>query len=255
MSRSFLFIGGCPRSGTTAMQEIIDAHDEAVVGRERYIHISDELTPDHFDTDHFLHPTRAETNNVQLSVSPNARRKLMSGTDLAVIGDKVPLYCLCMPRLANRFPESRFIVTVRSPITVADSFHARAIDEDDVSWPPKNDYRAAVEIWNRCMERTYEWASGPGADRTLVVLYELFFSGRQEGLDAVRQFLGLCVSESMEDAFRERTESWEERRERPLRHMSSEHRQEIRSKFDWALYRWAEMKWARSLEFAAKRAN
>src|SRR3712207_3868027 len=129
-----LFIAGCPRSGTTALTEYLNQHEEVLVCIERYKYAPppQEINPSLFTFDRILDYREGETN------TPRERHaKLLERKDLAKlkwIGDKRGMYFKWFEQLAENNPGARFIVIHRPIEEVARSFEARKNNPNDHWW-------------------------------------------------------------------------------------------------------------------------
>lgn len=60
---NYVFICGCPRSGTSAMTQLLSAHSQIVIGIERFKYINKNLLrPEMFRKDYFFRSIPSETN-------------------------------------------------------------------------------------------------------------------------------------------------------------------------------------------------
>jgi len=57
----YLFVAGCPRSGTTALVKILNSHDQIILGMERFKYVN-KITPNHFTKTNFLALDKQENN-------------------------------------------------------------------------------------------------------------------------------------------------------------------------------------------------
>lgn len=153
-----VFVCGVPRSGTTALTEIMNLHPGVVIGVERYKTIwvrSHEVEGVEalFQKERFF-DHRPEDTNVPLKgglYGDLYRRAEEKFADAEIVGDKVPMLYKKIPFLTDHFPECRIVVILREPADVAKSWQARA-DKPMDKWPEKNGYQMAVETWNASLE-------------------------------------------------------------------------------------------------------
>ncbi len=184
---AYLFIGGCPRSGTTAITTLLNGDDRILLGQERFRRIRKVLEPFHFTEEIFFNPTARETSWATLSrrerVHPGTfaeyhaiRDRWRRGT-VQVLGDKVPYYSEQLERLGSVFDEAKFVILVRDLHEVAGSYRRRAADPDD-RWPAENDHRLAISDWNDALRHARAFAQG-NEGRLLVVSHARFFFGER----------------------------------------------------------------------------
>ncbi|NIA15394.1 MAG: methyltransferase domain-containing protein [Nitrospiraceae bacterium] len=215
MNPGFLFIAGCERSGTTAMERLLNGDDRIIVTHERFKFIRREVTPAHFALDRFFNPIPEETNDLNPEVYEQLRQRWDSGP-IAYLGDKVPLYYQVMPHLAEAFPGCRIIYILRDLNPVASSYNVRASNPDDANWPEHRDYRDAVANWNESLKRLWNFVERFGTEHLFVVKYERFFAGDAACLEALYRFLELPLTAEVRRRFRAATADWPERSGRAL---------------------------------------
>ena len=201
-----LFIVGCPRSGTTALGDLLNADPRIVIGRERYKFIMDRITPEHFNKTAFLNPTSEQTNFLAPAHFEPLREK-WDGGNLVYVGDKVPHYCYRLPYLARTFPGAGILFLQRDLLAVANSFTARARAPED-HWPMRNDYRVAVDHWEKALFHVKNFLESPAAPALFIVRYEAFYSGQMEYLEALYRHLELDLIDEVREKFVELTAGW-----------------------------------------------
>jgi hypothetical protein len=206
----FLFIVGCPRSGTTAMVDLLNRDERIALGLERFKYLEGRLERRHFSRDYFLNPTPDETNVVRPKLYRRLGDRLDRGT-VVYLGDKVLTHGdeSIYEWLTQEFPGSRLLYMFRRLEGVASSFNRRAGDPEDVNWPDTHDYRRAVEVWNESLAALRSFSERfDAADRLLVVGYEQLFSGDTDSLRALYRFLDLELLPEVRSAFAEATRDW-----------------------------------------------
>lgn len=211
----YLFVAGCPRSGTTAMVHLLNADPRIIVGRERFKFTVDTLGPDHFAPEHFFAPTEDETNDCNPTYYGRLKARWDTG-GVAYIGDKFPHYFRHLHTLRKRFPGCRFLFMVRELETVASSYNVRAQREEDTAWPPHQDYQYAVKHWNESLMRLCQYVQAHGDADIFPVLYESLYSGDMAYLEALYDFLELPLIPEVSKKFAEMTTDWESRANKSL---------------------------------------
>ncbi len=219
----FLFVMGCPRSGTSFVGNLLNLDSRIVLGQERFQKIPGQIRPYHFSEHVFFNPTRFETrllgrrerDREGRSFSDRyevLRERWRSGT-VRYIGDKFPNYSSVLPHLSSSFSGSRFIFLLRDLNQVASSFNVRAENPAD-AWPEHNDYRAAPKFWNDSITNLREYVDREGSERVFIILFERFYAGEIAYLEALLGFLGLDVQEAVLTRFIEKTGPQPEREKR-----------------------------------------
>lgn len=245
--RRYLFVCGNPRTGTTALCDLLNSDPRLIVGMERYRRIRQRLGPEHFIKKRFFNPTPQETSFLPerlippdepaFTVWPEDEPALGSKWDspeVAYIGDKAPLYVWQLPYLRRTFPNARFVVALRDPLSVANSYQQRASNLDD-HWPVENDFSLALEHWNRSVVELLGYLKEFGLGDLFLVDYDSFFSGDVGYLKSLYRFLELDPDDAVIARFVDMTRGWESRR-RQLTLLSDEMQAEIRDGADWTSY-------------------
>jgi hypothetical protein len=245
--RSFVFMCGNPRSGTTALCDLLNNDPRMVIGMERYRRIRGDVSPEHFTKERFFSPTPAETTYVPRRLLPSddrgfkvwprdeeSTREKWESPQLKYVGDKSPFYVLELPYLRGAFPGARFVVALRDPVAVADSYQRRAEDPDD-HWPLENDYRLAVDHWNESLTALHAYLREFGLADVFLVDYDTFFSGDAAYLRSLFQFLEMAPDDRVLFVFEQMTRDWAKRIRRPAS-LSAEMEAEVRSRADWDRY-------------------
>ncbi|WP_114238994.1 sulfotransferase family protein [Dyella sp. C9] len=118
--RNPVFVVGFPRSGTTLLEQMIDAHPDFRSMDERafiYELIKRmELAGQHYPADL---ATLAQGNADQLrTIYDDMVRRVVPDLGNRRLVDKNPLNMLCLPMIARLFPEARIILCLRHPCDV-----------------------------------------------------------------------------------------------------------------------------------------
>lgn len=186
--KKFLFVGGCPRSGTSYFHALLASHPAIALGLERFNLrlFARTLVPADFERSRFLRMEAGDTWYDDLSQFPWQRQLVESHYDGAeYVGDKVPRAYEFFDHLVTHFPDVRFICLVRNVFDVAASYEARR--RETTHWAPDWDARKAVEHWNASLRATL--ACGDVAPILPVVYEDLIAS--EETLDGVAEFLDI----------------------------------------------------------------
>ncbi len=242
---TYLFIAGCPRSGTSAVAFLLNEHPQVALGFERFKRARALLEPFHFTPSQFFSPVLAETDIPGELLYRRLRERWRSG-GVKVVGDKVPLYWRVLPELLERFPRGRVVLLVRDPLDVAASFDRRARDPGDW-WPAENDRTLAATMWNEALARAREAELAGHGERILLLPYEALLAGEERWLSALLSFLGLPSSARVRMEHQRLAARWSERRSEP-------HEPELVSYVeahrDRELEEWARARMERQLEDA-----
>lgn len=202
-STRYLFICGCPRSGTTAMWSLLTAAPDIVLGLERYgtrmFASTGGLSPDLFQAERFFDVRPGDTFYNDLDAfHPYYRAARTRFADAAAVGDKLPKLYMRFQALATAFPQSTVVFMLRNIYDVASSYKKRAADPEDATWRRGQGVSAAIDDWTHSIAAFQAFA--PTLDVVPVVYEELFVEGR--GIDALCRHVGLTVTDAVTHQYR-----------------------------------------------------
>lgn len=195
-----VLVTGVARSGTTALAELLNAHEEVCIGMERFkfqFLRQGNFSGSLFDRARFFRFDEEDTNLV-----PAARPQwqplydqIAQKWDAArVIGDKVPDMLPVLPAFLAANPDFRCVCILRSLKGVALSWQARAADKRD-SWPAGRGFELACESWQDQMRDLQAlMASRSAKGRVLLVDYDRMGQPGNRSAEAILAFLGLGPS-------------------------------------------------------------
>jgi hypothetical protein len=148
-----LFICGCPRSGTTFLATLLNAHPAVAVGIERYGNrfFTEPLLPALFEEERFFDLQPGDTFYDDLSFSRVYADKRDGFARARLVGDKIPLLFRYLDRLHASFPEAKVVFCLRNLLDVAASYQARADNDADLTWHRDKGALAALEDWNEAL--------------------------------------------------------------------------------------------------------
>lgn len=169
ITKSYLFICGCPRSGTTVMRWILSRHPKIVIGSERFIHRAHTLEPELFDKERFFTQRPGDTF-YDISRASDFTSMKEKYDDATWVGDKIPSLELTLDSLALSFPHSVVVAMLRNPIDVASSYETR-FRSDDPSWSAGG-ASDAISDWNASISAI---ATASPDLQLIVVSYESTF--------------------------------------------------------------------------------
>ena len=171
-----LIVGGCPRSGTTAMMRLLNGHPKVALGDERYYWRFErgEVDARLFEPDRFFDLREADRHwDEGREPLPGITRDDYAGA--AWRGDKYPPLWRAYDTIEEQLPDARIVCVLRNPLSVAESYAARAEDGEDAwHFGPER----ALDDWNEAVRAAlaavragrdivvacYEAVFAPGAD-------------------------------------------------------------------------------------------
>lgn len=203
-----VFLVGCPRSGTTLLQRMLDAHPAVAIAPEthfiRRFWLRRSFFGDLNRDDNFARLVGeivAMPEFAEMGLSGNAFREAVEGVardygalfglllemfarsrGARIAGEKTPNHLLYMPTIERFFPEARFIHLVRDPRAVVNSWR-------DVPWSTGHVVGDAF-VWRRYMATARQNPPGD-PNRLLVVRYENLIETTGKTLDGVCDFLAI----------------------------------------------------------------
>jgi hypothetical protein len=198
-----LFIVGCPRSGTTVLQQALNRHPDVVVPAETaYFHDfvghlrrGQQRALQHIERDLDIQLTTVrnrvrEPTDIIARYEEIAERYLarLGRAEAAYFGDKSPHHLFVLDRVLRYFPDSRVIVVFRDGRDVALSL-------SKVPWAPPGLF-LNFSYWLRaCRQHVRIRADRPG--QVLEVRYEDFVSDPARICEDVCGFLELPYDDRM----------------------------------------------------------
>jgi Sulfotransferase family len=221
---NFCFVLGCQRSGTTALTRLLQAHDNIVIGMERYKALltdpatRGEFGPALFEAERFLDFRPGDTN-----ITPDTERfeghyrraaeRFRKG-EVRYVGDKVFPNPWIAEAIEERFPSPKVIFIYRDLLRVASSFMVRANNPNDPSWTATHEQ--ALYRWTRAFEVADDVIERLGPENVFAVPYERLFSDDRYLFRALFDFLGLPIERKLVGYFKQATSNWDTIEAKPL---------------------------------------
>ncbi len=164
--RRLALLGGHPRSGTTLLEQVLDAHPDMVSAEETEIFQKDAFGPllrgHPDDTAMFSALATATTGTLQ-----QARQKYFRAMELSLgqalggrlLIDKNPSYTFLVPALIRCFPEMTFLIALRDPRDVVLSCFMQDLPLNQVAAAfltlssSTEDYAALMGVWQMIKPR------------------------------------------------------------------------------------------------------
>ena len=196
---AIIFIGGMPRSGTTLMRVMLDAHPHVRCGEETRV-IPRILGMRH-QWDHVtLEKKRLDSAGVTDEVLDAAVRAFILEI-IAKHGRAAPRLCNKDPftlrsaiYLSRLFPNSRFILMIRDGRAVVHSIITRNVT---ITGYNLSSYRTCLKKWNSVMESMYAQCLRVGSNRCMPVYYEQLTLHPRVWMTKIIRFLDLPWAETV----------------------------------------------------------
>ncbi|KAL2099858.1 hypothetical protein ACEWY4_004252 [Coilia grayii] len=192
-SSPLVFVGGVPRSGTTLMRAMLDAHPDIRCGEEtriipRLLGLRQSWTGD------WAERRRLEEAGVTQQLLDSAVTAFLLEV-IARHGEPAPLLCNKDPftlksavYLSQLFPNSKFILMLRDGRASVHSMISRHVT---ISGFNLSSYRDCLSKWNRAVQSMFQQCSQVGSARCLELHYEDLVLHPRASLQRVLRFLDI----------------------------------------------------------------
>ena len=176
-SRRMAVLCGHPRSGTTLLEQVLDAHPDIVSAEETPVFMDEAFTPlkRNLPPDTYMLPVLESASSPALQQARTAYFRAMElsiGSPIAgrLLLDKNPILTFMIPAFVRIFPEIKFLVALRDPRDVVLSCFMQPQPLNGVTATylslegTAEDYSAVMSIWRTlaplmpspCLEVRYE---------------------------------------------------------------------------------------------------
>ena len=209
--KKFLFVCGCPRSGTTVLTQLLNWHSGIAIGIERFALLlqknQGQFHPDLYSLDRFFsfHKDDCFYDSFNFTAYTDWYCKKISEDKYSqsiYVGDKIPKLYKYFDVLRNNFNDIpvKIIFIARDVAGVASSYDARAKNPKD-NWRSEDGFKKGILEWNEAIHMMYkEFNNNDRGNEIIVVNYETFFTnynlGKQK-LELLFQALELPVEQNI----------------------------------------------------------
>ncbi|XP_074462950.1 protein-tyrosine sulfotransferase 2 isoform X1 [Larus michahellis] len=194
-----IFIGGVPRSGTTLMRAMLDAHPEVRCGEETRI-IPRVLAMRQAWSKSGREKMRLDEAGVTDQVLDAAMQAFIleviakHGEPARYLCNKDPFTLKSSVYLSRLFPNSKFLLMVRDGRA---SVHSMITRKVTIAGFDLNSYRDCLTKWNKAIEVMYSQCLEIGRSRCLPVYYEQLVLHPEQSMHAIMKFLDISWSDTV----------------------------------------------------------
>ncbi|XP_010827156.1 PREDICTED: protein-tyrosine sulfotransferase 2 [Bison bison bison] len=194
-----IFVGGVPRSGTTLMRAMLDAHPEVRCGEETRI-IPRVLAMRQAWSKSGREKLRLDEAGVTDEVLDAAMQAFIleviakHGEPARVLCNKDPFTLKSSVYLSRLFPNSKFLLMVRDGRA---SVHSMITRKVTIAGFDLSSYRDCLTKWNKAIEVMYAQCMEVGRDKCLPVYYEQLVLHPRRSLKVILDFLGIAWSDAV----------------------------------------------------------
>jgi hypothetical protein len=190
--KNFLFVCGCPRSGTTVLTQLLNWHPKISLGIERFGKLlnrdSELFLPRIFNPKRFFKIRKSDCFYDSLEFKAYSEwycsdfneNKYKNST---YVGDKNPKFYEHLDTINSNFRNNNYkiIFILRDINSVAKSYNVRANNPND-KWKAENDFKQAIVDWNKGISSIcHQIDNQENASNLISVNYDDFFSNYELG--------------------------------------------------------------------------
>ncbi|KAM4809013.1 protein-tyrosine sulfotransferase 2 [Rhinophrynus dorsalis] len=194
-----IFIGGVPRSGTTLMRAMLDAHPDVRCGEETRI-IPRILAMRQAWSKSGSEKMRLDEAGVTDHVMDSAVQAFIleiiakHGEPAKLLCNKDPFTLKSSVYLSRLFPNSKFLLMIRDGRASVHSMITRKIT---IAGFDLNSYRDCLTKWNKAIEIMYAQCLEIGERKCLPVYYEQLVLHPKQTMNAIIDFLGISWNDAV----------------------------------------------------------
>lgn len=188
-----IWIGGVPRSGTTLMRAILDAHPDVRCGEET--RVIPRILAMH---NNMMRSGKEEMRLNQAKITADVLDSALGAYILSIVAkhghlaprlcNKDPFTLRSMGRLLKVFPQSKFVFMVRDGRATAHSIIARKVT---IRGFKLDSIQSCIKEWNRAISSMYNECKSVGRDTCIMVYYEQLVLHPEKQIRRVLDFLDI----------------------------------------------------------------
>ena len=192
ISDPLIFVGGVPRSGTTLMRVLLDAHPDIRCGEEtriipRILFMLSNIRKSDLEVKR-LREAGISDSLLNSAVKPMIETIITGhGLPSKYLCNKDPLSLRSLDILDNMFPAAKFILMVRDGRATANSIMSRSVT---IAGVDNQDMYNVMDFWNRTLTQMLnQCKERPG--KCIVVYYERLILNPKRELQRILSFLSI----------------------------------------------------------------
>ncbi|XP_013383306.1 protein-tyrosine sulfotransferase 1 [Lingula anatina] len=194
-----VFVGGFPRSGTTLMRAILDAHPEVRCGEEtriipRLLGMQNNWKRSPIEAKRLLNAGITEDVIDSAMAAFILEVIVKHGEPAKRLCNKDPFALKSMMYLAKLFPQGKFIFMIRDGRAVVHSIMSRQVS---ISGFNLSDPKSCLEKWSKAVETMHSQCIHIGPSKCLPVYYEELVLHPRTSLKGITRFLNLPWNDAL----------------------------------------------------------
>jgi Sulfotransferase family len=159
-----VFIVGCPRSGTTLLRQLLDAHPNLSCGPEtHFLGTMADIERNQWRQLALFGLSQAEWRSHVRDLFSWVHQRLAEEQGKTRWVDKTPGYALILDFIDQLYPDCQVVHVVRNPRDVIDSYRRR--------WGIKREW-IGTQMWPKCVRAARQFGQEHPEDRYIEVRYE-----------------------------------------------------------------------------------
>ncbi|MEA3445690.1 MAG: sulfotransferase [Bacteroidota bacterium] len=198
IDKKYLFIGGCGRSGTSVLTQILGSHTQIVLGLERYNKIMKKnffsLTQSHFEKERFINIREGDTFYNDFKKFQHHHNIPEKWDEALIFGVKYPPFERIYKLMKNAFGNFSYVYIYRNIYDVAESWNDKV--RRGGRWKPDKNYLKAVDRWNNSLKDTLKYIEL--GENIICLNYEdLLFT--QKPINRIFDLFGIKMDQNVEN--------------------------------------------------------
>lgn len=189
--RQVIFVGGVPRSGTTLVRAMLDAHPDVRCGEETRVVPRILAMRNRWDRSDREHKRLVEAGMEEKLLDKATRAFINTiilghGSLVQFLCNKDPLVLNYMNDVLRLYPHAKFVLLIRDGRAVAHSIVSRNVTISGVN---SRSYLSAAMFWNKVMMRMTRDCDYIGPGKCMELYYEKLVADPQKWMKILLEFL------------------------------------------------------------------